>query len=51
MKASILNQIGVATLAPNPVISRNIVTKQSRVAHATLDCRASLAMTMGVGVW
>jgi hypothetical protein len=45
MKLGCLNHIGVATLASPFVIARNVVTKQSRVAHATLDCRASLAMT------
>jgi hypothetical protein len=45
MKLGHFNHIGVATTAPKFVIARSVVTKQSRVAHATLDCRASLAMT------
>jgi hypothetical protein len=45
MKLGRLNHVDVATTAPNFVIARNVVTKQSRVSRLTLDCRASLAMT------
>ncbi len=51
MNKGLLSHIGVATPSPNFVIARSVATKQSRVARATLDCRASLAMTgWGCGV-
>jgi hypothetical protein len=51
MKLGRLNHISVTILIPNFVIARSVETKQSRVAHSTLDCFASFAMTgWGCGV-